>query len=163
MKICLKKLIKISLGDLKNKMVIIKNSLDFALGIAEHKHACQLDKRCNSYIDHINAVVASCKSKKEKIVGALHDLIEDTDLTLDLLKEYFDQDILDAIDAITHRKNEKRLDYLKRVKANKLALAVKKADVIHNASRLENLKGTPDYDRLAHKYLETMIVIFGED
>lgn len=139
------------------------NSLELALAIAQDGHAGQVDKSGIDYMDHINGVVDSCYSETEKIVAALHDLVEDTGYTLQDIANYFNKEIVEAVDAITHRKGESRLDYLKRVKANKIALAVKKSDVFNNVNRLPGLKGTPDYDRLAHKYLETMIVIFEED
>ena len=136
------------------------NSLELALIIAQDGHAKQVDKQGKSYLDHVMAVVEDCHTTDEKIVAALHDLVEDTDFTLDDLRPYFKENIIEAVDAITHREGEARIDYLGRVKTNEIAINVKKADVLNNISRLPGLKGTPDYDRLAHKYLETIIAIY---
>ena len=69
------------------------------------------------------------------IVAVLHDTCEDCDITLDMLRDVFPPHIVEAVDAMTHRKGkESRLQYLDRVKANPIALVVKKADIKHNAS-----------------------------
>ena len=74
------------------------------------------------------------KTNEEKIVALLHDIVEDTEITIeDLRKQGFSEKILMAIDAITRRENEDRETYLCRVKANSLAKAVKIADLNHNS------------------------------
>lgn len=52
----------------------------------------------------------------ERIVAILHDVVEDTDITLDDISYRFGEVIADAVDAITHRKNEPREEYYTRVK-----------------------------------------------
>ena len=70
---------------------------------------------------------------KEKIVAVLHDVVEDSDLTLEDLKiEGFSNPIIEAIDAITKREGEKLNDYLERVMNNEIALKVKIADMTDN-------------------------------
>lgn len=69
-----------------------------------------------------------------KIVALLHDVVEDTDVTLDELRELgFDEVILTAIDAVTKRPGEKYADFILRIKAaGPLAIAVKLADIDDN-------------------------------
>ena len=68
------------------------------------------------------------------IVAYLHDIVEDTKITLsDLAFVYgFNQDIIDAVDAITKRSDETRKQYLARCKANNIAHKVKIADTLAN-------------------------------
>jgi len=71
-----------------------------------------------------------------RIVAVLHDVVEDTDCTLEYLRTYgFEDHIVEAIDAITWRRGELLDDYLARVKANEIATRVKIQDATHNLSR----------------------------
>ena len=70
------------------------NSIKIALKIAEYAHKDQVDKAGVSYINHPIMVSKLCKSKKAKIVALLHDVIEDSNVTIDDLKPYFTNDIL---------------------------------------------------------------------
>ena len=68
-----------------------------------------------------------------QIVGLLHDVVEDTDMTLDRLRKIdFSEEIIEAIDAITQRGHESNEVYIKRCNKNKIARIVKVADMLHN-------------------------------
>ena len=106
------------------------------------------------YIAHPVAVSYMVESLDEKIVALLHDVVEDTYVTLEALKSLgFGNDIIVAIDAISKKAGESTEDYMRRVKNNKLACSVKKADLVHNMdiSRLKTVT-EKDIDRL-DKYL----------
>lgn len=129
-----------------------------AIDIAVHAHDMQLDKGGMLYILHPLHVMDSVDGIDAKIVAVLHDVVEDTETTLENLAAYeFPQEILDAIDAITKRDGEKKEAYWARVKANPLALQVKFADIAHNSSpaRLASLsKDEAEY--LAGKYAKAI-------
>lgn len=73
-------------------------------------------------------------SDEEKAVAYLHDVIEDTELTLEDLREYgFSEEVLKAVDVITKKKGQDYQTYLNSVKENKLARVVKLADLGHNS------------------------------
>lgn len=118
------------------------NKLKTALLIAKLAHNGQVDKAGVDYMNHVYTVINGVKKKKEKIVAALHDVVEDTFVTTDDLKNIFSKKIIDAVDHITHRKNESYVDYIKRVKQNKIARKVKLADLTHNMdySRLKIIR-----------------------
>ena len=102
-------------------------------------------------------VMNNLSTVEEKIVGVLHDAIEDSDLTLENLTALgFPQVILEAIDTITKRSNEDYEDYLKRVMSNPIALRVKIADMSDNMdiSRIAQ-PNEKDYSRLK-KYQATL-------
>ena len=87
------------------------------------------------------AVASMVNEDNEKIVAYLHDVVEDTNITLADLKEVgFDNDVIEAIDAITKRDGENYDDYIYRVSHNKIAKQVKIADMTHNSdiTRFDN-------------------------
>lgn len=137
------------------------NTIELALIMAAEAHFGQVDKLGRPYILHVIAVVNTCETLPQKIVAALHDIVEDTPIQLSDLEKRFPAEIVAAVDAITHREDEPREVYLQRVKANPLALAVKKADVAHNMSRLAALEGTEHHARLVAKYEETTRLLYG--
>ena len=124
--------------------------LDKAYEIASMAHKNQKDKGGIEYINHPVAVSMLVGSLEEKIVALLHDVVEDTHVTLAELKSFgFNDNVIAAIDAISRKAGESTDDYMNRVKNNKLACSVKKADLLHNMdiSRLKVVK-KKDLERL---------------
>jgi (p)ppGpp synthase/HD superfamily hydrolase len=114
--------------------------LEKAIVLATEAHAGQKDKAGLPYILHPIAVMQSLYTMDEKIVGVLHDVIEDTHITsAELVHAGFSPEVVSAAVAISKQDGEAYEDYLKRVKADPLALSVKLADIAHNMSRLDNL------------------------
>ena len=114
------------------------SKLKTAINLAKMVHAGQKDLAGVDYFNHPQTVASLVKGKDAKIVAYLHDTVEDTYVTIDLLRMIgFSKKIIDAVIAITHIKNdgykEPYADYIKRVKKNKLATKVKIADMIHNS------------------------------
>ena len=108
-------------------------TLERAKALAREAHDGQTDKAGAPYIRHPLRVMAAVASAHEKMAAVLHDIVEDTDVTLDdLLREGFPAEVVDAIDALTKRPGETRLDAAKRARANPIARAVKLADVADN-------------------------------
>lgn len=103
-----------------------------AYEIAKKAHFGQKDKAGKDYINHPLSVAEKCNSENERIVALLHDVVEDTEVTLEELSKYFSKEIIDAVDTITHRKEMSYEEYLQGVKKNNLALAVKLKDIAHN-------------------------------
>lgn len=107
--------------------------LDKAIKIATEAHKGQVDKAGADYILHPLRVMEKLETKKEKIVGVLHDVVEDTDVTFeDLENEGFSKEIITALKYLTRRKGEKYFDYIERIKKNSLAKKVKLADLEDN-------------------------------
>ena len=121
-----------------------------AYKIAAEAHEGQIDKGGNPYINHPLAVAQLVKTEIEKTVALLHDVIEDTPITLQYLEEVgFSRDIIAAVDCITKRESETLSSYLARVKSNSVATSVKIADLTHNSdlSRIP-APAHKDFDRL---------------
>lgn len=102
------------------------------LAIEVHKN--QFDKNMQPYINHVLRVMNAGQTIEEKIVGALHDVVEDSDLTIADLKEMgFSLDILDAVHAMTYDKDSEAYDeYIDRVIQNPIAVRVKLNDLTDN-------------------------------
>ena len=118
-----------------------------AYEIAKKAHLGQIDKAGEDYIKHPEKVASFVSSDEEKAVAYLHDVIEDTELTLEDLREYgFSEEVLKAVDVITKKKGQDYQTYLNSVKENKLARVVKLADLRHN-SDLTRLIDITEKDR----------------
>lgn len=109
--------------------------LEDAIEEAVRAHCGQLDKAGRPYVLHPLRVMASFADADEptQIVAVLHDVIEDTQATIEYLRGLgLAKEIAAAIDAITHRPGEPNDVYWSRVKSNPLALRVKLADIDDN-------------------------------
>ena len=98
---------------------------------------------------------------EEKIVAILHDVVEDTKITLgDLKEKRFPDNILNAVDCMTKRKGEEYEAYIERAKSNPLSLKVKIADLEDNMDirRIERIT-KKDIERLNkyRKYWEVLV------
>ena len=117
--------------------------LDEALVLAVSLHAGQVDKAGEPYILHPLRVVTRLGygvNEKERIVAALHDVIEDTSCTLEALLPTFGEEIVAALDAISRRTDEPYEDYIGRVALNRIACRVKVADLRDN---MDQTRGEP--------------------
>ena len=126
-----------------------------AYALAKKAHLGQKDKGGNDYIEHPKAVASMMDKKKKKAVAYLHDVVEDTKISFDDLKEYgFPNQIIEALKALTKQKNESYDVYIDRVIKNPIAKKVKLADMKHNSdiTRIKN-PSQKDYDR-CQKYLD---------
>ena len=130
--------------------------LSKAINIAMQAHAGQVDKAGMPYIGHVMRVMQAGKTIDEKIVGVLHDVVEDTTWTFDaLLAEGFPVHIVDALRCVTKLSDDEQYEsFINRVKTNPLAVAVKINDLTDNMDirRLQTLTDA-DVQRL-RKYLK---------
>jgi len=140
-----------------------KKALEVARKVATKAHEGQADKVGMPYIQHPMAVCELVDGEQEKIVALLHDVVEDTGVTLNDLRNHgFDDEIIAAVEAITKRKGEEFEKYLQRVKANEIALAVKFADIQHNMSPDRYEKLPPETkERLVAKYNHALAYLRG--
>lgn len=118
-----------------------------AIQIATDAHKDQTDKSGKPYLGHVTRVMQAGQSIEEKIVGVLHDVVEDTDWTFEkLLEAGFPASIVDAIRCLTKKSEEEPYDlFIERVKTNPLAVAVKLNDLADNMN-LTRLECLPNRD-----------------
>ncbi len=107
--------------------------LEKAVSIAATAHAGQKDKAGEPYILHPIRVMLRVNTEEERIVAVLHDVVEDSEISLDDLRdEGFYEAIVNAVDALTKRPGETRLDAAARAAADPIAINVKLADNAEN-------------------------------
>lgn len=124
----------------------LREQLKQAINIAIKAHEKQVDKSNQPYIGHPFRVMEAGVTLEEKIVGILHDLIEDTKITLaNLFMEGFSENIIDAVHTLTKLENEDYDNYIQRVKKSDLAVRVKLNDLADNMD-LRRLKELTDED-----------------
>jgi (p)ppGpp synthase/HD superfamily hydrolase len=129
-----------------------------AHSVATRAHAGQVDKVGRPYIEHPTAVAVRLTTDDEQVVGFLHDVVEDTDITLSELRAMgFTAEQVMAVDAMTKRRGETLAESMARVMADPLAPRVKRADVSHNAdpARLATIADEATRVRLQVKYERT--------
>ena len=108
--------------------------IERAMSIATIAHRNQVRTDGSPYIKH-PARVADAVEARLKPIAWLHDVVEDTNLTLEDLKaQGFPTYIIEAVDLLTHRKGEPNLSYWGKIKTNPDALAVKLADINDNVN-----------------------------
>ena len=118
----------------------LMSTLERAIAIAAEAHAGQLDKAGQPYILHPLRVMFRVEGTPERIVAVLHDVVEDSPVTLvDLAEEGFTREVIAALEALTKRPGESRLEAARRAAADPLARVVKLADNAENMdlSRIE--------------------------
>ena len=110
------------------------STLTRAIDIATKAHEGATDKYGAPYINHVTSVMNMGETVDEKIVGILHDVIEDTHWTFDdLEKEGFSKEVIDALKCVTKiTEDEDYLEFIHRVKINPLAVKVKLNDLRDN-------------------------------
>ena len=126
-----------------------------AIGLMLEKHRGQMDKAGKPYYGHLIRVAQDVFTGKRKIVALLHDIVEDTDATPEfLLQQGFPSEIVEAVDAISHREDESYEAFIDRVAQNPLATTVKISDLEDNMD-IFRLNEITEEDRLRlYKYLK---------
>lgn len=111
-----------------------------AMKIAYKAHHGQVDKGGIPYIFHPYHLAEQMTDEYTTCVALLHDVVEDTEVTLEELAEIFPKEVVEAVALMTHREGEPYLEYVARVGTNPISKAVKLADLRHNSdeTRLEN-------------------------
>ncbi|OPY28909.1 MAG: bifunctional (p)ppGpp synthetase II/ guanosine-3',5'-bis pyrophosphate 3'-pyrophosphohydrolase [Methanocella sp. PtaU1.Bin125] len=123
-------------------------TLEDAIILAANAHKGQRDRNDEPYVMHPVRVMAQLWKEDERMVAILHDVVEDTHVTLDdLRKAGYPDRIVAAVDAISRRKDagESFSQYIRRVKTNPLATKVKIADLRDN-SNLDRLPKVEAFD-----------------
>ena len=116
-----------------------------ALKLCFEAHKEQVDKTGLPYVFHPFYLAEVMEDEYTTIIALLHDVVEDTDYTLEDLKEMgYPQEVIDALKLLTHEKDVPYMEYVKQIKKNPLATKVKLADLKHN-SDMTRLDVIDDY------------------
>lgn len=110
-------------------------TIERALEIAAKAHAGAKDKEGEPYILHPIRVMMGVEGEAARIVGVLHDVVEDTEVTIDDIKsEGFSDEVIVALSLVTHAADQPYADYVIACKANDMARQVKLSDLRDNSS-----------------------------
>lgn len=131
----------------KKRVYLLEKAIQLAVGA----HHGQRDKVGQPYILHPLRMMLRMDTDWERIVAILHDVVEDTPITLtDLRRAGFPQVVLVAVDCLTKREGESYAQFIQRAKANPIARRVKMADLEDNM----DLRRLPRVTAADHKRLE---------
>ena len=141
-------------------------NLERAIEIAVTTHKGVTDKGGNPYILHPLRVMFSLNTDEEKIVGVLHDVVEDAeDWDFERLqKEGFSNEVLDALRSVTKfSENENYDEFIQRGLGNEIGRTVKIADIRDNldVTRIGALKDK-DLKRL-NKYKKSLKILTNQE
>lgn len=139
-------------------------TLERALQIAVEAHAGQKDKNGGAYIFHPIRVMMRCRSEPAKIAALLHDVVEDTNVSLEELKtEGFSAQVLEAVRLLTRESGLSYDDFIKRIRPNELAVEVKLADLADNMDPRRLTEFDPKAGERFQRYLRAWRFLGGGD
>ena len=115
-----------------------------AMRLCFEAHKDQVDKSGLPYVFHPFHVAEQMTTEETTVVALLHDVVEDTEYTLDDIAAMgFPQSVIDALKLLTHDDLVPYMTYVAAIRSNPIARAVKLADLRHNSdlSRLDHING----------------------
>jgi (p)ppGpp synthase/HD superfamily hydrolase len=138
-------------------------TIEDAVSIAARAHRGQKDKAGAPYLLHPLRMMLQMDTEAAMMAAVLHDVVEDTEWTLERLREVgFSEEVLEAVDCLTHREGENYEEFVERVGTNLIARQVKIADLEDNMNvRRINQLGPKELERL-EKYHRAWSVLRGE-
>ena len=130
-----------------------------ALKICFEAHKEQVDKSGMPYVFHPFHLAQQMDDEYSTVVALLHDVVEDSEITLDELAKEFPSEIIEAIALMTHDSSVEYFDYIKEIKQNALARKVKLADLKHNSDK-SRLDVVTEKDEVRYqKYLKATEIL----
>lgn len=104
-----------------------------AMRLAYAAHDGQTDRSGLPYIFHPYHLAEQMTDEISVCVALLHDVVEDTPVTMDKLEQEFPPEVTDALRLLTHIEGTDYYDYVRAIRQNPVARAVKLADLAHNS------------------------------
>lgn len=133
-----------------------------AMGLAYDAHHGQLDKAGVPYIFHPLHLAEQMEDEYSCCAALLHDTVEDTQITLEILAGLFPAEVVEAVRLLTHDPDTDYFDYVRKIRGNAIAMQVKLADLAHN-SDASRFAGVPvPEDRIGYlrdKYTKARAIL----
>ena len=139
------------------------STLERAVAIAAEAHIGQVDKAGAPYLLHPLRLMLQMETNEDRVVGVLHDVVEDSDWSLERLRgEGFSQVVIEAIDSVTRRHDETYEEFVLRAAQNSIGRRVKLADLRDNCdlSRIAN-PTVRDRERIT-RYRHAIVLLEGQ-
>ncbi len=135
-----------------------------ATELAQQAHSGQKDKGGAPYIDHVFTVANAMDTEEETCVALLHDVLKDSDITADDMRELGMSDtVIETVELLTHDHSVEYFEYIRQVRENPLAAKVKRADLKHNADLSRMARLTSIDMKRRSKYLEALRILDGDE
>lgn len=135
-----------------------------AMKIAYAAHHGQLDYNGIPYIFHPFHLAESMDDEISCTVALLHDVMEDTTVTMETLEEEFPPEVISALKLLTHDDRTDYFDYVRAIKTNPVARKVKLADLAHNSDQSRCVGSDLTEEKLAYwrsKYEKARNILTG--
>ena len=134
--------------------------LDEALSLVANNFRGIKDKSGTPYVLHCIRAMMAVDSLDAKMVAVMHDLVEDTPMTLEQLREKgFSREVIDGVDLVTHRDDVSYSDYIVAIRNNPIATEVKLADLKDNTSLDRTLYRESSSEKDCQRLHDTCLVI----
>ena len=142
--------------------MIYSGDVKKAMAVAYEAHDGMYDRGGMPYIAHPLHVAEQMTTEDSTVVALLHDVVEDTNYTMgDLMRLGFKQEVLDALALLTHDKDVPYLEYVAKLKDNRIAREVKLADLKHNSDITRLPRVTREDLRRIGKYKKAIALLEG--
>lgn len=125
-----------------------------AMKLAYEAHQGQVDKSGVPYIFHPCHLAEQMDDEISCCCALLHDVIEDTNITMEDLKKLFPSEVTEVVSLLTHRESDDYFDYVRKIKENPVAKKVKLADLAHNSDTSRNILIQNNDTKATEKRLE---------
>lgn len=147
--------------EMKTKEPLLERAIRIALGA--HGGQTYPSPEPEPYILHPLRVMCSLNGEWERIAAVLHDVVEDSDVTLTQLeREGFPPHLLRTLDCLTHRQDETYSVYIERVATDVTAAQVKIADLEDNLRNNTRLRRTAEVEARIQRYEQALARLKGQ-
>ena len=136
-----------------------------AMHIAYNAHHGQTDYNGIPYIFHPIHLAEAMDDEISCCAALLHDVVEDTDVTMEELAKAFPDEVIAVLKLLTHRKEVPYFDYVRAIKTNPTAVKVKLADLAHNSDQTRCVSSDLTEEKLSYwkdKYARAKAILTEE-
>lgn len=133
-----------------------------ALRIAYDAHHGQVDKNNIPYIFHPVHLAEQMDDEISCCAALLHDVVEDTAVTMEQLAGAFPKEVIDVLKLLTHEEDVDYFTYVRAIKENPVAVKIKLADIAHNSDQTRCIGSDLTEDQLAYfrnKYAKAKAIL----
>ncbi|MDO7904869.1 GTP pyrophosphokinase [Paenibacillus sp. JX-17] len=131
-----------------------------AVMLAAHYHDGQTDKGGNPFVFHPLRLMLKALSEEEQVIAILHDLIEDTSITIsELERRGFNSEVTAAVEALSRGEHESYDDFIRRIKKNTLARRVKILDLQDNVEMVRHKDLDAQREKQLRKYSRALDIL----
>ena len=133
-----------------------------AMKIAYEAHLGQLDYSDVPYIFHPYHLAEQMDDEVSCTVALLHDVVEDTPITLSDLEQIFPAQVVEIVRLLTHDEGVDYFDYIREIKKNPIATKVKLEDLKHNSDESRSIGSNLSEEQLLYwkaKYAKAKVIL----